>query len=206
MGEQTPSGNPDAQAALDHIRKRLKAATQEYSSGRLSGVQFHAIYRHYTEKRTIIEKIIERNPESDAWKSAAATGKTHFLRERFEARPLYYVVFRKGDKRPLLSDGKIPRAIAEQIYRLLQLFWKMEDWKAGLARKSVGNGNWMMIMVGQRSMTIMVYFLQPSTIQVNNLRDLHADFERANRKALERGLSANRMVFPQRAILDSSEK
>ncbi len=200
MSELPPNNHENPQQALEEIRKRLKAATQEYSSGRLSSIQFNAVYRHYTEKRQIIEKLIERNPESEAWKSAAAEGTTSFLKDRFEARPLYYMVMRRGDKKPLIAEGKVPQKAAEQIYKLLQAFWKMDQWKIGMARKSIGDGMWMMVMVGEVSLTIAIYFLQPSTIQVNQLRDLQTDFERANRKALERGLPAKRMVFPQRSM------
>ncbi len=202
MTEQPPTNEQNPQEALEQIRKRLKAATQEYSSGRLSAIQFNAVYRHYTEKRQIIEMLIERNPETDAWKSAAAEGSTSYLKDKFEARPLYYVVIRKNDTTPLLSEGKVPRKAAEQIYKLLQAFWKMPEWKVGLARKSIGDGMWMMVMVGELSLTISIYFLQPSTLQVNQLRDLQSDFERANHQALERELPASRMVFPQRALFN----
>lgn len=200
MSEIPPMNDTTPQQALEEIRKRLKAATQEYSAGRLSKVQFEAVYRHYTEKRQIIEKLVERNPESDAWKSAASEGATSYLKDRFEARPLYYMVMRQGEKKPLIADGKMPKKAAEQIFKLLQAFWKMSEWKSGLARKAIGDGMWMMIMVGEMSLTITIYFLQPSTVQINQLRDLQSDFERANRQALERNLPAKRMVFPQRAI------
>ncbi|MEO1286242.1 MAG: hypothetical protein AAFV93_00635 [Chloroflexota bacterium] len=200
MTPQPTNKHETPQQALDEIRRRMKNATHEYSSGRLSKVQFEAIYRHYTEKRQIVERIIERNPNSDAWKSAAAEGKTNFLKDRFEARPLYYMVMRRGEKIPLASEGKVPKKAAEQIYKLLQAFWKMSEWKSGLARKAIGDGMWMMVMVGEMSLTIAIYFLQPSTVQITQMRDLQGDFERANRQALERNLSAKRMVFPHRAI------
>jgi hypothetical protein len=200
VAELPPTNNNNPEEALEEIRKRLKAATQEYSSGRLSAIQFNAVYRHYMEKRQIIEKLIERNPETDAWKSAAAEGATSFLKDRYEARPLYFLVMRRGDKQPLLAEGKVPQKAADQIFKLLQAFWKMPEWKVGLARKAIGDGMWMMVMVGEMSLTIAIYFLQPSTVQVNQLKDLQSDFERANRQALERGLPAKRMVFPQRAM------
>ena len=203
MKEPPPTNQQNPQAALEQIRHRLKVATREYSSGKLNAVQFNAIYRHYMEKREIIEKLLELNPDSDAWKAAASPGTTSYLKDRFEARPLYYVVFRKGDKKPLLGNGKVPKKAAEQIFKILQVFWKMETWQSGLARKSIGDGMWMMLMVGEHSLTIAIYFLQPSTIQQNRLRDLHSDFERANRQALDRGFPPSRMVFPQRAILNT---
>jgi hypothetical protein len=187
---------------LDQIKQKIGTITQEYSSGKLNAVQFNAMYRHYMEKRTIIERLLERNPETDAWRAAASPGKTMFLRDRFEARVLYYVVFRKDEKKPLTSQGKLPKNAANQIHKLLQLIWKLGQWRGGLARKSLGDGMWLLLMMGEQSMTLAVYFFQPSTIQINQMRDLHADFERANHHLLQRGLPAERMVFPQRSLID----
>ena len=63
---------PDPQDVLALIRGKIKSLTRDYSAGKINAAQFNAVYRHYTEKRTIIEKIIERNPNSDAWRAAAA--------------------------------------------------------------------------------------------------------------------------------------
>lgn len=204
MDEQVPSpkGNTNPRSALDQIRNKLENATREYSAGKLNAVQFNAIYRHYMEKRTIIEKLLERNPDTDAWRAAASQGKTLFLRDKFEARPLYFVVFRRGDKQPLHSEGKLPTRAAEQVHNMMKLLWRMEEWKTGLARKSLGDGLWLLLMVGQQSLTIIIFFFQPSTLQINLIRDLHTDFERANSKLLERGLPPERMVFPQRSLLE----
>jgi hypothetical protein len=50
---------------------------------------------------------------------------------------------------------------------------------------------------------MVMFMLEPSTVQLNRVRDLHADFERANRSALERSTKTfDRMVFPQRALVE----
>ena len=59
-------------SALDQIKDKLLHITSEYSAGHLSVIQFNAMYRHYMEKRTIIEKLLERNPDTDAWRAASA--------------------------------------------------------------------------------------------------------------------------------------
>lgn len=204
MTDQAPKEKQpdDPQQALIQIRQRLNAITREYSAGNLNNVQFQALYRHYMEKRMVIEKLVERDPDTDAWQAAASEGNTGYLRDKYEARPLYYVVFREGEKRPLMAEGKLPQKAAEQLHKLLKIFWMMKTWRQGLARKAVGDGVWMLLMVGNNALTITVYFLQPSTIQTNQMRDLHTDFERANKQALERKLPAERMVFPQRALMD----
>jgi hypothetical protein len=46
---------------------------------------------------------------------------------------------------------------------------------------------------------------EPSNAQARLVRDLHADFERANQAALARGwIVPERMVFPQRALVEGS--
>lgn len=203
--DSMPDPEPeDARKALQTIRRNMEQVAQEFSDGKISRAQFSAIYAHYSEKRTVVEKLIERNADSTALQAAAAPGRTTFLRNRFEARPLYYLVFTHGDKTPLLRDGKQPPNTAEQIYRLLKVLWAMKTPRVGLARKSMGNGLWLVMVLGERAFTLVIYSLQPSTMQTNYVRDLHDDFERANRMALQRGLSADTMVFPQRALLENS--
>lgn len=195
----------DHDAALARIRKKMEFIASEYAAGKLNPAQFNAIYRHYIEKRTIIEKLVERNPETDAWRSVAQHGQTTFLRSHFEARALYYVVFRQGEREPLLSGGKLTHHTAQQVNYVLQKLWKATEVKKGLARKSIGDGQWVVLAIGDFSLSLVVFSLQPSSTQINRMRDLHTDFERANRIAFQRKLPANRMVFPQRALIEQAE-
>lgn len=198
------TGNTDPRSILVQIRQKLQQAAQEYAAGKLNRTQFHALYRHYTEKRLIIQKLLERNPDTDAWRAPAKTGQTTQLRQRFKARPLYFVVFRRDEKRPLTSGGKLPQKAAQHVHNLLRVIWQMPQWKQGLARKSLGDGMWLLLMCGEQSLTVTVYFFQPSRTQIEHLRDLHHDFERANALLLKRGAPADEMVFPQRALLQES--
>lgn len=198
--KQPESRHTEPEAILSQLRQRMAQVTNEYSAGKLNEAQFNAMYTHYMEKRTIVEALLARNPNSDVWKTAASTGKTSYLRSRFESRLTYYVVFHKSDKKPLISEGKISRRAAKQVHHLLQSIWKSTVWRKGMARMSLGEDTWLLLMAGDNSMTIAIYFMQPSTLQTNRLRDLHHDFERANRRLLEENMSAQRMVFPQRAL------
>lgn len=202
MPDDLQTGQTNPHSALEQIRQKLLNATREYSSGKLNAAQFNAIYRHYTEKRLIIEKLLERNPATDAWRAAASEGHTVHLRSRFAARPLYFVIFQRNQKQPLMSEGKLPQVAAEKVHRLLQVVWKMRQWRQGLARKSLGDGMWLLLMAGEHALTITVFFFQPSTMQMNHIRDLHLDFERANQQLLKRNAPADEMVFPQRALLE----
>lgn len=200
MDKEPENGQTNPQAIMQQIRQRLAHITHEYSAGKLNEAQFNALYTHYMEKRTIIEKLLARNPDSEAWKTAANTGKTSYLRARFESRLIFYVVFHKNDQKPLISEGKLSRRAAKQVHHLLQSIWRASVWRKGMARMGLGEDTWLLLMAGDNAMTIAVYFMQPSTVQTNRLRDLHHDFERANRRLLEEHMPAQRMVFPQRAL------
>ncbi len=206
---EIPKSTPDSGVSTDYlnalarIRERLEQLAEEYASGALNSAQFNAMYRHYVEQRMIIEKLVERNPGTEAWRSAALPGRTIFLRNHYRSNPVYFAVFNRNDHTPLATGGWLPRGSAHELYRVLLAVWRMEQWPTGLARKALGNGAWLVLVIGPGAMTVAIFVLQPSDHQISQVRDLHDDFERANRLSLERGMPADKMVFPQRALLHS---
>ncbi len=199
---KTPHTPTEARTELGKIRHDMETITKEFADGKLSQEQFDALYAHYSEKRTIIEKLLERDPNTTAWKAAAAKGRTGPLRVRLEARPLYFLVFAHGGRKPLIMGGKQPQNTAQQIYSMLKTLWMMKTHRTGLARKAMGSGLWLILAMGDISFTMVIFSLQPSEVQINRVRDLHNDFERANHITLQRSLPPERMVFPQRSLLE----
>jgi hypothetical protein len=199
-----PAPQPEnPQAALEQLRHKMEVVANEFSQGKINRAQFNAIYGRYSEQRTIIERLIERNPENAAWKQAAAPGHTSFLRDHFEARLQYYLVYQHNIATPLMMGGK-QQANMDEVGQVLRSLWGMKNRpKIGLARKDMTNGQWLVLALGEFAVTLALFALEPSAAQANLVRDLHADFERANRRALERGTrSLDRFVFPQRALTE----
>lgn len=199
-----PKETLNARAALLRLREKREQITREYADGKINAAQYNAMYRYYMEKTTIIEKMLERDPKSESWRNVAAQGSTAFLRERFEARLLYCVVFRRGDKNPLFTEGRLPQKAAVELHRTLQSIWASPHWRSGVARKSLGDGMWLLLVLGDNSMTLTLFLFQPATSLINKVRDLHTDFEQANTLMLHRGSAASQMVFPQRALFQVS--
>jgi len=76
--------------------------------------------------------------------------------------------------------------------------------KRGLGRRPVGGTQWLILAAGEHTITAVMFSREPSITQSRLVRDLHADFERANAAALARGwIVPERMVFPQRALIES---
>ncbi len=204
------SGDPDKlpenpQAALAILRRKMEEVAIEFSQGKINRAQFNAIYGRYGEQRTIIEKLVQRDPDSPAWKQAAAPGHTTFLRQHFEARLMYYIVYQHHKPTALMMGGKQQPNI-EQINTVLTALWGMANRpKIGLARKNMGEGYWLVLALGEHAVTLAMFQLEPSVAQTNLVRDLHNDFERANKRALSSGTrSLDRFVFPQRALAEGS--
>jgi hypothetical protein len=191
--------------ALETLRKKMETVASEFAAGRINRAQFNAIYGRYDEQRTIIERILERNPDSSAWKQVVRSGHTSFLRDHFEARCMYYLVYRFNMPTPLTMGGPQQPDLA-QIEPVLTAVYNMQKRpENGLARKDLGSGQWLVLALGAYSITLVMFNLEPSAAQLNRVRDLHKDFERANRSALERGTrTLEKMVFPQRALVEQA--
>lgn len=197
---------PDNPAeALEILRQKMESSASEFAQGKLNRAQFNAVYSRYSEQRSIIERLMKRDPDSDAWKAVAAPGHTRFLIDHFEAHTLYYIVFLHNRPKPLMWGGKTPPE-GTIIIQILKTLWSMPNRpKTGAARKDVKNGRWLLIVIGEHAVTIVHYSLEPAALQMNRVRDMHADFERANKMLLERGMtSPERLVFPQRALIEEN--
>lgn len=193
----------DPQAALEALRRKMEMVANEFSLGKLNRAQFNAIYGRYSEQRAIIQRLIERDPENPAWKQAAAPGHTSFLRQHFEARLMFYLVYQHNIPTPLMMGGQ-QQPNMDQISMVLKSLWGMSNRpKAGLARKEMRDGQWLVLALGEYALTLAMFQLEPSAAQAGLVRDLHSDFERANRKSLSVGTrSLDRFVFPQRALAE----
>jgi hypothetical protein len=189
--------------ALELLRRKMEEVATEFASGKINRAQFNAIYGRYDEKRTIVERLLERDPDSEAWQQVVRPGHTSFLMQHFAARIQYYLVFRHGVPRPLMMGGQQQPDIGRIIPVLTALYKMPQRPGKGLARKPLGKGQWLVLAMGEYALTIVVYNLEPSPTQLNRVRDLHNDFERANYKALQRGTGTlDKMVFPQRALVE----
>jgi len=189
------------QERLQQIREKMETVANEYANQQISKAQFNAIYAHYAEQRTLIEGLVARNPNNEAWKQASRSGKTSFLRSHFEGRPLNYVIYLHNQPRPLMGGGTRPDT--QKIAALLKQLWSLEKRKIGLARFPLANQLWLVMAAGLFGVTFVTFHLEPSGEQFNHVNDLHLDFERANRYYLEREKTRkDQMVFPQRGLLE----
>jgi hypothetical protein len=184
----------------------METIADEFAEGKINRAQFNAMYKRYSEQRTIIERLLQRDPKTDAWRQVMNTkGHTSFLRSHFEAQPLYYAVHAHQQTKPIITGGK--QSVNDAgIQTVLHMIWQMNNRpKTGVGRKTLANGEWLILALGEHALTVVTFSLEPSIVQARLVRDLHNDFERANLAALARNwIVPERMVFPQRALMEVS--
>ncbi|MEL6149618.1 MAG: hypothetical protein AAFU54_11320 [Chloroflexota bacterium] len=187
---------------LQHLRDKMEQVANEYANREISRAQFNAIHSHYSEQRAIVEAIIARDPSNDGWKQASRSGKTTFLREHFEAKPVNYVIYLHKQGRPLMGGGTRPDM--QHISSILKKLWGMQKIRMGAAIITLKPPHWLVIAIGRYGVTFVTYYMEPTSIHTTTVNDLHQNFERANRIMLERGrVNKSQMVFPQRSLIEN---
>ena len=191
--------------ALKLLLHKMARIGEEFQNGKINRAQYDALSQRYHEQHAIIQRLIERDPEGKAWKQVLGTpGQTGFLRQHFEAQAIYFVVYHHELQVRVYASGS--RKPDETIIKpLLKQLWAMPNRPTnGIGRKQIDENQWMILGVGERTVTVILFSLEPSAEQIQLVRDLHADFERANAAALTRGMIVpERMVFPQRALVEN---
>ncbi|MFQ3537203.1 MAG: hypothetical protein SNJ58_15180 [Aggregatilineales bacterium] len=194
-----------AELALEKLRQKTAHVAAEFASGKINRAQFVAIYAHYNEKRIIIERLLERNPDTQAWQNVASDGQTSFLREHYASRVLSYAIYFHDVMQPLVAQGESFLS-EEMTFKILTAIRMVRRSQRALSaqRKQVDDNRWAVFIPAEFTTAIAMFLLEPSGRQVLLVQDLHRDFERANRTLLARGVRApEHYVFPHRALFES---
>lgn len=198
MDEQ-PKTPDSPEQSLEHIRGKMESLAADYNVGKINRDQFDAIYAHYTDQMAVLERMIETNLKTDAWKRVAAPGVTSYLHQYHAARPLLITTLRFGAKEPIFLHGKVSPDTARDMAGVLSAITSGKA-TPGLVRRQL-RGGWLVVFVGAKAATLVVYSAEATKEQAERVADAHRLFERANAIALEQEDSpAHRYVFPQRSL------
>lgn len=210
--ESTPSAQPAptknqrerAEKALARLREKMAQVATEFATGKINRAQFNAIYSRYNEQRQITERLLDRNPNSQAWQQVVKEGHTSFLRQHYQAHVLSYALYDNESSMPLYSLGNF-KIETSLLVPMLSSFRAAasEMFGAGLKSTEIEGGRWLVFVPGRFTTSIVLFSVEPSTHQLDLVQDLHRDFERANQQALARGVrDQETLVFPQRALFE----
>lgn len=179
--------------ALDQKMARLE---QDLQQGRINASQYRAIHRHYVEQREVALRLRQAYPESDRWRVILEEGKTTFLMQLNEAVCLGLALYDMSTRERIFIEGRLPPA-AEEAMALLRTFGPIgTEASAGrMLATQAEDGSALLLIPGMFTAALVVFSQQPPGWQVRALREVHRNFETANRTPLTRG-DRGSLIYP----------
>jgi hypothetical protein len=186
----------DLQHMLSLLDRKLQQLEQDFQQGRVNATQYRAIRRHYVEQREVAMRLRQSYPDSDRWRVVLEEGKTSFLMQLNEAVCHGIALYDLGTRQRIYLQGNLPPA-AEEAMALLRTFGPSAGGApAGrMMATQAEDGSALLLIPGQNTAALVVFSQQPPAWQVRALREVHRNFETANKGALARG-DTRSLVFP----------
>jgi hypothetical protein len=196
----------DVAQAIDHLQKKMQRITTEFADGTLNQAQFQAIYTRYCEQKVIIERILARDPSSDAWQNVGVDGYTGFLRRQYAADVVGMLIIELLSGETLQRLGGFDLAADLLVPILASLVGgRAPAFEAGVRSTQIEGGQWLSFVPGEYSASVIIFSHEPSSAQLKTMINLHRDFERANRQQLIVGrANPAQLAFPQRVLFSDT--
>ncbi len=194
----------EAQDYLRAVSDKMMKLAEDFALGRVNRAQFQEVYKHYLEERAAIERLLEAQPDTPAWKGAVTEGESVLIKRKHAAQPLGYAIYLNANSLPLRSVGDF-RVDSATLVSMLSSFQSAtaEIFGAGLKSSEIEGGRWMCFVPGAHTTLIVLFSLEPASLQLELLEELHRHFERANQPAFEAGLpDPTKLVYPHAAAFE----
>jgi hypothetical protein len=186
----------DLQRMLVGLERKLDRLETDFQQGRVNAAQYRAIRRHYLEQRDVATRLRQAHPESDRWKVVLEEGKTSFLMQLNEAVCHALALYDMAKRERFFVQGTMPPA-ADEALALLRTFGPTgSDPTAGrILATQAEDGSALLLIPGEFTAALVAFSQQPPGWQVRALREVHRNFEAANKIPLARG-DRRSLVFP----------
>jgi hypothetical protein len=196
LPDLSPPPGSDLLDLLSGLDAKLQRLEEDLQQGRINASQYRAIHRHYTEQREVALRLRQAHPESDRWRVVLEEGKTSFLLQLNEAVCHGVALYDMASRERIFVEGRMPPA-AEEAMALLRTFGPIgnDSGNARMLATQAEDGSALLLIPGSSTAALVVFSQQPPGWQVRALREVHRNFEAANKVPLERG-DRKGLVFP----------
>jgi len=188
--------SPELREMLGSLDGKIERLEEDLHTGRINPSQYRAIRRHYLDQREVAVRLQRAHPESDRWRVVLEEGKTSFLLQLNEAVLRSFTLYDLRTRTRIYNQGNLPTA-AEEAVRLLGTFGP--DGPQSKPGRMLGmqseDGSAYLLIPGSYTAALVVFTQDPPAWQLRAMREVHANFEAANRPTLERG-ERQTLIFP----------
>jgi hypothetical protein len=186
----------ELQKKLAVLDKKISGLERDFELGKVNASQYRAIRRHYLGQREVAVRLGKKHPDSDRWKNVLEEGKTSFLMQLNEATCHSVGIYEIRSRERIFQQGIMPQA-AEEAMALLGTFGTYDpDSPSGpIFATQIEDGSALLLIPGRYTSCLSVYSQSPPAWQVRALREVHRNFEAANRSVLQKE-EFDALVFP----------
>jgi len=186
----------DLTRMLAGLERKLERLELDFQQGRVNAAQYRAIRRHYLEQREVAVRLRQAHPESDRWKVVLEEGKTSFLMQLNEAVCHALALYDLTKRERFFLQGEMPPS-AEEAMALLRTFGPSgpDPLTGRILATQAEDGSALLLIPGEYTAALVAFSQQPPGWQVRALREVHRNFEGANKVPLARG-DRRALIFP----------
>ncbi|MBN1266934.1 MAG: hypothetical protein JXA25_15675 [Anaerolineales bacterium] len=190
------SFNTELREMLLTLEQKLQRLEQDFQQGIVNPAQYRAIRKHYIEQKSVATRMGKLHPENELWRVVLEEGKTTFLMQLNEAQVFGIAFYDIVSKNRLFHEGTIP-VEAQQAITILQTFGiKPGSSDQGrMFATQTDDGKVMLLIPGTLTVAIVIFSQEPPNWQVRALREVHHNFENANKVSLEQNRTGS-LIFP----------
>ncbi len=188
--------SPELRKLLTTLEAKIRRLEKDFEQGVINASQYRAIRKHYLDQRQVASQLQRTHPESDRWKVVLEEGKTSFLLQLNEAVLRSFTIYDLRTRARIYNQGNLPPA-AEESIRLLGTFGPGGPQKAPgrMLGMQADDGSAYLLIPGKYTAVLVVFTQDPPAWQLRAMREIHTNFETANRATLERG-ERQTLIFP----------
>jgi len=181
---------------LESLERKLFHLEESVRDGHINPAQYRAISRHYEDQHTVAIRLHERHPGSEKWRMVLQDGKTNFLMQVHEAICYGVAVYDYNTHEPMYIEGKLPENSQDGI-ALLGAFGgpAAGDQSEHMYATEADDGSTLLLIPGRHTAALVSFSKEPPEWQARALREVHHNFEDANRAVFEQALP-RKLVFP----------
>jgi len=188
--------SPELREMLVTLDGKIKGLETDLQQGRINASQYRAIRKHYLDQRQVAVRLQRAHPESERWRVVLEEGKTSFLLQLNEAVLRSFTLYDLRTRARIYSQGELPPA-AEHAFRLLGTFGP--DGPQAEPGRMLGmqaeDGSSYLLIPGKYTVALVVFTQDPPAWQLRAMREVHSNFETANKATLGRG-ERQTLIFP----------
>jgi hypothetical protein len=189
------------------VQAKLRQLVDDFANGAINRGQFHQLYDRYHHRMTHLLELAA-NPDDLAALTNLDGEDTFNLKKRLTARMIGASIFNNDSGLPIetLGEFSIDPALLVPMLSSYRAATR-EIFRAGMRSTAMENNQWLCFVPGNFTTLIALFSVEPAVLQLGAVEEMHRDFEKANRTALQSGkVDPSKLAYPFLAFVRKAHR